>query len=124
MATLVAILMFAAPVAAVAALLFLAERRQQRRRDEIVRQVALTDALHARLGALVAPVVRWRRRAWRVTVAVPFERPAVMAAVLATAADVFDQASYEVVLSRQAPAVPIPRAPRRAELGRESLSWT
>jgi len=124
MATLVGILMLAAPFAAVAALLFLAERRQQRRRDEILRQVALTDALHARLGALVAPVVRWRRRAWRVAVAVPFERPAVLAAVLATAADVFDQAPYEVVLSRQAPAVPIPRAPRRAELGRESLSWT
>jgi hypothetical protein len=124
MATLMGILMLAAPFAAVAALLFLAERRQQRRRDEILRQVALTDALHARLGALVAPVVRWRRRAWRVAVAVPFERPAVMAAVLATAADVFDQAPYEVVLSRQAPAVPIPRAPRRAELGRESLSWT
>ena len=124
MATLVGILMLVAPFAAVAALLFLAERRQQRRRDEIVRQVALTDALHARLGALVAPVVRWRRRAWRVAVAVPFERPTVIAAVLATAADVFDQAPYEVVLSRQAPAVPLPRAPRRAELGRESLSWT
>ena len=124
MATLGAILFLVAQFGAVAALLFLMERRQQRRRDEIARQIALTDALHARLGALVAPVVRWRRRAWRVAVAVPFERPAVMAAVLATAADVFDQAPYEVVLSRQASAVPIPRTPRRAELGRESLSWT
>jgi hypothetical protein len=124
MATLVGILVFATLLGTLAALLLLAERRRQRRHDEIARQVALTDALHARLGALVAPVVRWRRRAWEVAVAVPFERPEVVAAVLATAGEVFERARYEVVLSRQAPAVPMPHAPRRATLGRESLSWT
>lgn len=124
MATLVGVLMFMAPIAALAGFLFLAERRQGRRRDEILRQIALTDALHARLGALVAPVVRWRQRAWQVAVAVPFEEPAVVATVLGTVAELFGRVRYEVVLSRQAPAVPMSRAPRRAALGRESLSWT
>jgi hypothetical protein len=124
MATLVGILVFVAPIAAVAALLRLAERRQTRRRDEILRQIALTDALHARLGAMVAPVVRGRDRAWQVAVAVPFEQPMVVAAVLATVEQVFGRVRYEVTLSRQAPAVSMPRAPRHTPLGQESLSWT
>ena len=122
MATLVGVLIFATPFAALAAFLLLAERRQEWRRAEVLRQIALTDALHARLGALVAPVVRWRHRAWRVAVAVPLEQPAVVSAVLTTVDEVFGRVRYEVVLSRQAP--PAPRAPRRAALGRESLSWT
>ena len=123
MATLVGVLIVVAPLATLAAVLVLAERRRQRRRAEIVRQIALTDALHARLGALVAPVVRWRHRAWQVAVAVPFERPAVVAAVLAAVDEMFGRARYEVVLSRQAPAAPAPPAPRWAAVGRESLSW-
>ena len=124
MATLVGVLILAMPLAALAALVMLTERRQQRRQAEVLRQIALTDALHARLGALVAPVVRWRRRAWQVAVAVPFERPAVVTAVLATVHEVFAHARYEVVLNRQAPAAPLPPAPRPAAVGRESLSWT
>lgn len=124
MATLLATLILAAPLVAVAALMLLADRRRARRGREVLRQIALTDALHARLGALVAPVVRWRGRAWQVAVAVPFERPAVVATVLATVDEMFERARYEVVLSRQAPAVPAPPAPRRAAVGRESLSWT
>jgi len=123
MATLVGVLMFAAPLAALAALVMLIERRHQRRQAEILRQIALTDALHARLGALVAPVVRRRHRAWQVAVAVPFERPAIVAAVLATVQGMFGQVRYEVVLNRQAPAAPLPQAPRPAAVGRE-LSWT
>ena len=124
MATLVAVLIFASPFTVLAALVTLIDRRQQRRQAEVLRQIALTDALHARLGALVAPVVRWRRRAWRVAVAVPFERPAIGAAVLATVQEMFGRVSYEVVLSRQAPVAPLPHAPRSAAVGRESLSWT
>lgn len=124
MATLVAVLMLAAPFAALAALMWLTARRRARRRAEILRQIALTDALHARLGALVAPVVRWRARAWQVTVAVPFERPEVVASVLTAADQVLGLARYEVVLSRQTPAAPAVRAARRTTLGRESLSWT
>ena len=124
MAMLVGVLILTAPFAAMAALVVLIERRQQRRQAEVLRQIALTDALHGRLGALVAPVVRWRHRAWRVAVAVPFERPTIVAAVLATVQEVFGRVSFEVVLSRQAPAAPRPHAPRPAAVRRESLSWT
>ncbi len=124
MATLVAVLILTAPLTALAALVTLIERRHQRRQAEILRQIALTDALHARLGAMVAPVVRRRHRAWQVAVAVPFERPAIGAAVLAAVQEMFGRVSYEVVLSRQAPVAPLPHAPRSAAVGRESLSWT
>ena len=124
MATLVAVLILAAPIAALAALMWLTARRQARRQAEILRQIALTDVLHARLGALLAPVVRWRHRAWQVAVAVPFERPEVVGTVLTAANQVLGGARYEVVLSRQTPAAPAVRAARRTTLGRESLSWT
>ena len=124
MATLVAVVMLVAPIAALAALMWLTARRQARRQAEILRQIALTDALHARLGALLAPVVRWRHRAWQVAVAVPFERPEVVGTVLTAADQVLGGARYEVVLSRQTPAAPAVRAARRTALGRESLSWT
>jgi hypothetical protein len=124
MATLVAVLILAAPIAALAALMWLTARRQARRQAEILRQIALTDVLHARLGALLAPVVRWRHRAWQVAVAVPFERPEVVGTVLTAADQVLGGARYEVVLSRQTPAAPAVRAARRTALGRESLSWT
>ena len=124
MAMLVGVLILAAPLAALAALVMLIERRGQRRQAEVLRQIALTDALHARLGALVAPVVRWRHRAWQVAVAVPFERPAIVATVLATVQEMFGRVRYEVVLNRQAAAAPLPHAPRPAAVGRESLSWT
>ena len=124
MAMLVAVLIFAAPFTVLAALVTLIQRRHQRRQAEVLRQIALTDALHARLGAVVAPVVRWRHRAWQVAVAVPFERPAIVAAVLTTVQEMFGRVRYEVVLNRQAPAAPLPHAPRPAAVGRESLSWT
>lgn len=124
MAMLVAVLIFVAPFTVLAALVTLIQRRHQRRQAEVLRQIALTDALHARLGALVAPVVRWRHRAWQVAVAVPFERPAIVATVLTTVQEMFGRVRYEVVLNRQAPAAPLPHAPRPAAAGRESLSWT
>ena len=124
MAMLVAVLIFAAPFTVLAALVTLIQRRHQRRQAEVLRQIALTDALHARLGAVVAPVVRWRHRAWQVAVAVPFERPAIVAAVLTTVQEMFGRVRYEVVLNQQAPAAPLPHAPRPAAVGRESLSWT
>ena len=124
MAMLVGVLILAVPLTALAAVVMLTERRRQRRQAEVLRQIALTDALHARFGALVAPVVRWRHRAWQVAVAVPFERPAIVATVLATVQEMFGRVRYEVVLNRQAPAAPLPHAPRPAAVGRESLSWT
>jgi hypothetical protein len=123
METLVGLMLAATPVAITAALLFEAERRQRRRQSEVARQIALTDALHARLGALVAPVVRRQGRVWHVSVAVPVEQPVVVSAVLATVDDVFGRVAYELRLHRQAPVVPAAQA-RVARAGQESLSWT
>ena len=124
MGMLVGVLMLAAPLATLATLVMLIERWRRRRQAEVLRQIALTDALHARFGALVAPVVRRRHRAWQVAVAVPFERPAIVATVLATVHEMFGRVRYEVVLNRQAPAAPPAHVPRPAAVGRESLSWT
>jgi hypothetical protein len=123
METLLGVVIAAVPLAALVAVLVLVERGQTRRRAEILQQIALTDALHARLGAAVAPVVRRLHRRWQIAVAVPFERPAVVAGVLTTVDKMFGRVAYEVLLSRQA-AAPQPRARRTTALGRESLSWT
>jgi hypothetical protein len=123
MATLVGVLVLSAPFVTLAAVLLVIERRQRRRTDEIRRQIALTDALHARLGALVAPVVRRRLRVWQVLVAVPIERPGVMAAVMEVVDQTFERGAYEVVLRRQ-PSPARSRSPRPATVGGESLSWT
>jgi hypothetical protein len=122
MATLVAVLMLVTPFAALAAAMALVERRHGRRHAEIRRQIALTDALHARLGAVVAPFVRRRGGAWQVAVAVPFERPSVVAEVLEAAERHFANARYEVVLSQQTATGSRPAEARPAL--RESLSWT
>jgi hypothetical protein len=123
MATLVGVLVLASPFVVLAVLLLVIDWRQRRRTDAIRRQIALTDTLHARLGAVVAPVVRRRHRAWQVVVAVPVERPAVVTAVLDAVDRAFGRAAYEVVLHRQAPPVRA-RSARPAALGGESLSWT
>ena len=124
MTTLVGVLMLALPVAAFLAVAALVDRRQARRHAAVARQIAVTDAVHLRLGAVAAPVVRRRRSGWEIEVAVPFEQPAVVAGVLASVNDVFGRAPYEVVLQRQAAPVPESRTRRPAPLGKESLSWT
>jgi hypothetical protein len=123
MATVLGIVILATPFALAIALIALIEHRGARRRADIVRQIRLTDALHARLGALVAPVVRRRQRRWQVTIAVPVEQPRVVSRVVETVDAVFGRERYEVVLSRQTPAPPA-RARGRVAVGGESLSWT
>src|SRR2546422_8730301 len=72
------------PLAVVLAPLLLAGWVERRRAAVIARQVELTEAIHRDLGAVVAPFVTRRPgRRWRVRIAVPFERPAVVEAVLA-----------------------------------------
>src|SRR5881296_2720067 len=57
---------------------------ERRRAAVIARQIELTDAIHREVGAVVAPwVTRRPGRTWRVRIAVPFERPAVVEAVVA-----------------------------------------
>ena len=124
METLIGLTFAAAPFALTAVLLVLSERRQRRHETDVARQIALTDALHARVGAAVAPVVRRRGHVWHVTVAVPVDQPALVSAVLRTVDEVFGRATYQLHLTRRAPVVSIANAPRRARAAQESLSWT
>ena len=116
--------MLALPVAAFLAVAALVDRRQARRHAAVARQIAVTDAVHLRLGAVAAPVVRRRRSGWEIEVAVPFEQPAVVAGVLTSVDEIFGRAPYAVVLQRQAAPAPASRTRRPAPLGKESLSWT
>ena len=63
------------PAAAVVALSLLVEVTQRARSRVLERQVRLTDAVHAELGAIVSPVVEKRAfRPWRVVFALPSGR--------------------------------------------------
>jgi hypothetical protein len=126
MLTAVSLLVATVPFAVVFGLLAWANDRERRRREVRARQVALTDSVHQRLGAVVAPLVRRRRRGWQVSIAVPFERPAVGEALLVIVRQTFsrrDRPLLEIVLTRQ----PDPRATKlagRRRVGWESPSWT
>jgi hypothetical protein len=84
MTALVAILVFLVmPLVVVSAMLKLTERLQDRRDLRRDQQIMLTDAIHWELGAVAAPVVHQRPGGgWRVSMAVPIDRPAVVAALL------------------------------------------
>ncbi len=80
----------AVPLIALAALLIALLRlmdRVQRARDDVhARQIILTDAIHSRLGAIVAPTVLKRPWGpWQVSIPVPFARPDVVSTVLSIA---------------------------------------
>ena len=59
---LVSLIVAIVPFGAVILCLKLVKRAQRSRDEALARQVALTDAIHERLGAVVAPVVR--KRPW------------------------------------------------------------
>ena len=120
MLTVFAVIVALTPFAALLAALVWTNRRERLRGDVHARQVALTDSIHERLGAVAAPVVRRRRRGWQVRVAVPFERPALTEALLAIVMESFG--SPEIVLTRQLDT----RVPKPADASgarRESPSW-
>lgn len=71
------------PVIGVFAILAFATWRDRRREEARSRQIEVTDAIHRRLGAVVAPTVAPRAWGpWRLTIPVPFERPEVVASVV------------------------------------------
>jgi hypothetical protein len=118
------------PIALVVAALQLSTRRQRRRLAEIARQIAVTDAIHAALGAVVSPVVRrtlWG--GWRLTIPVPLDRPEIVTQVVDTAYGAFSSAErtrpgrFEIVLTPQERPVPR-RAPVLVPARGESVSWT
>ena len=59
------------PVAVLVTLVVAIEARRRARAAVAARQILLTDAIHAELGAIVSPVVEKRaRRPWRVVFAI------------------------------------------------------
>lgn len=70
--------------------MFLVDWARERREAMTARQIALTDALDGRFGAIVAPVVtRPLFGPWEVRIAMPFLRSAVLAQMLSVIDDVF-----------------------------------
>ena len=107
------------PLAAVLTLFGLAGWVERRRAAAIARQIDLTDAIHHDLGPVVAPwVTRRPGGRWRVRIAVPFDRPAIVEAVLATVRRVFPE-DFDLVLTPQEGGV---HRGAQAREGR-SMSW-
>jgi len=97
------------PVLVVVALLSVAERVQRRRALLAARQVAVTDAIHRELGPVVAPVAQRRGlTGWELRIAVPAERPDLVAATAATA-----RCALARLGDRAADSVPIVLVARR-----------
>ncbi len=99
------------PFVLVASTLLLAERWQRTRTALVARQVAVTEAIHRELGAVVAPVARRRALGggWELRIAVPLERPELVGAVTTIA-----QRALIRLNARGAEAMPIVLVPRRA----------
>ena len=121
------------PAALLTAVLLLSTWRARTRLLAIARQIAVTDAIHGELGAVVSPVVRhrlWGR--WQLMIPVPFDDLDTVTHVVRTAYDAFDAPErtkpgrFEIVLSPQ--ERPVPRGERTAVAARrprgESVSWT
>lgn len=92
---------------------------RKRRQTAIERQVALTDALDGRLGALVAPVVtKPLFGPWEIQIAVPCLRSAAAAGILSVVDDVFSgvdgrsASTYRIVLSAKPDSLRETRATR------------
>ena len=120
------------PFVLLIAALKLSSWRQRTRLDEIARQIAVTDAIHAELGAVVSPVVRRTLgHGWRLTIPVPLDRPDTVMQVVSAAYGVFSDPErtrsrrFEIVLTPQERPVPRRIAVRLAAgtTGR-SVSWT
>ncbi len=121
------------PFALLVAALKLSSWRQRTRLVEVARQIAVTDAIHAELGAVVSPIVRQKlRRGWQLTIPVPLDRPDTVMQVLSAAYGAFSPSErtspghFEIVLTPQERPVPR-RMPVRVAAGTapgRSVSWT
>jgi hypothetical protein len=119
--------------ALVVALLVLSDRFQRRAQATVVRQIEVTDAIHAELGAVVSPVVRHRLDGrWQVFIPVELDNSDTVTQVVRAARGVFDAheatrpGRLEIVLSpREKFATRRERAAVAAgAAGGESVSWT
>ena len=135
LAPLVAVVLL--PASLVAAVLLAVGRIEPARDARIARQVAVTDAIHRELGAVVAPLVKRRfGRDWRVEIAVPFESPAIVGCVVAIAHRAMlragERGRLELALTAQEPGVrrtnvrklqPVASSPSAASEW-ETQAWT
>jgi hypothetical protein len=122
------------PATAVLALLLVAEATQRARERRIARQVAVTDAIDAEFGLVLAPVVtRGRGRGWRVEIAMPLDEAAMVGRVVALAQAAMRRAeprlaSLDVVLRTPTPdnadATPAADGRHRRARGGEVIAWT
>jgi hypothetical protein len=122
------------PIALMTAALLFVERRARIRLAECARQVAVTDAIHADLGAIVSPVVRRRLGGrWQLAIPVPFDDLDTVGRVVRAAYGGFDAPDravpgrFEIVLSPQEKFVPRRERATVATARRsrgESVSWT
>jgi len=95
----------AVPVAVILALLELANARERRRGAAVAQQIALTDAIHAVLGPVVAPRVRHgRRRGWIAELSVPAGMRDL--GLMLEIAQASLGANAEIVLTTREPAPP------------------
>jgi len=131
--SVVAVVAVLFPVALVTSALLLSTWRERIRLVAAARQIAVTDAIHGELGAIVSPVVRhrlWGR--WQLMIPVPFDDLDTVTHVVRTAYGAFDAPErkkpgrFEIVLSQQ--ERPVPRRERTVIAARrprgESVSWT
>jgi len=122
------------PASVVLALLLLAESAQRARERRISRQVAVTDAIDAEFGLLLAPVVTRRRGgAWRVEVAMPLDQAAMVGRVVALAHAAMQRAeprlaSLDVVVRAPeidaAPSIDVADRRHQRSHGGEVVAWT
>lgn len=88
--TAITIMIALMPLLAMWALLDLFGRARRRREESVARQIALTDAIHRELGAVVAPVVtRSLTGTWTVAMSLPLQREATVGIITRLTQDVF-----------------------------------
>ncbi len=86
----IAMAMMTAPFALVMGLLWLTRVIREKREAGVVRQIALTDAIHRELGAAAAPVVtRSWTRGWIVSVQVPLDHEGMVGVITRITHDLF-----------------------------------
>ena len=90
-----------------------------RRQTAIDRQIALTDALDGRFGAMIAPVVtKPFFGPWEIQIAVPLRLSAALPRILSVVDDVFSgvkegsTSPYRIVLSTKPDLLGVTRTPR------------
>lgn len=104
-------------VAALVALLKLVDALERRRAAVVMRQIAVTDAIHREFGAIVAPTVRRARHGWRVVLPLDVRRPEAARVVELAALTLGADAAVEVaVVAPWAPARPRPTAQNKERM--------